>query len=57
VVTDLICRHGQGSAPGQEGRDTALLIADAQEAFVLEATGPHWALGHVGSVRRWRGRA
>ena len=51
VITDLISRHGQGSAGGQEGGDSALLIADAQEAFLLEATGRHWALGHVGSVR------
>jgi dipeptidase len=50
VITDLICRHGQGSdEPGP--RNVALLVADAQEAFVLEAAGRHWALGHVGSVR------
>jgi dipeptidase len=51
VVTDLICRYGQGNASGQAGRDAALLIADAGEAFVLEAAGRHWVLGHVGSVR------
>jgi secernin len=56
VVADLICRHGQGpsvgeGAAGPEGRNTALLLADAEEAFVLEASGQHWALGHVGSVR------
>jgi dipeptidase len=51
VATDLICRHGQGAGPGPGGRNAALLLADAQEAFVLEAAGQHWALGHVGSVR------
>jgi secernin len=57
VVTDLICRHGQGptgtesEAAAESGRNAALLLADAEEAFVLEATGQHWALGHVGSVR------
>jgi secernin len=51
VVTDLVSRHGQGTPGSPHGRDTALLIADAQEAFVLETTGRHWVLGHVGSVR------
>lgn len=52
VVTDLIARHGQGPAQGHEDEpDAALLIADAGEAFVLEAGGHHWALTHVHSVR------
>jgi len=50
VITDLICRHGQGSTAQQDG-GTALLLLDAQEAFVLEAAGRHWVLGHVGQVR------
>jgi hypothetical protein len=44
VLTDLIGRHGQEGA-------SSFLVADAAEAFVLEAAGHHWALGHVGSVR------
>src|SRR5262245_37169376 len=44
ALTDLIGRHGQ------EG-GSSFLVADAEEAFVLEAAGHHWALGHVGSVR------
>jgi hypothetical protein len=54
VVTDLISRHGQGYFPGAEGgdgHDSALLLADAQEAYLLEASGGHWALQVVGSVR------
>jgi dipeptidase len=42
VVTDLIGRHGQGAFPGAdaEGRhDSALLLADGREAYLLEAAG------------------
>lgn len=44
LLTDLITRHGQEGA-------SALLIADALEAFVLQAAGNHWAVGHVGQTR------
>jgi secernin len=46
VLTDLIDRHGQGSTDGETGRhsDNILLIADRDEAYVLEASGRHWAL-------------
>jgi dipeptidase len=47
AITDLICRHGQGEA----GSDSALLIADGREAYALEASGRHWVLAQVGSVR------
>ncbi len=47
AITDLIGRHGQGQA----GCDSALLISDVREAYVLEATGRHWVLAQVGSVR------
>jgi dipeptidase len=53
VVTDLIGRHGQGPfvGEGEDTPDSALLIADYREAYVLEATGRHWALASIGSVR------
>jgi dipeptidase len=44
VLTDLIGRHGQEAG-------SALLVADCQEACVLEAAGRHWAEAQVGSVR------
>ncbi len=53
VVTDLIGRYGQGpfAGAGEDSPDTALLLADCREAYVLEATGRHWVLATVGSVR------
>jgi hypothetical protein len=53
VLTDLIGRHGQGAfvGEGEDCPDTALLVADCQEAHVIEAAGRHWALGTIGSVR------
>jgi hypothetical protein len=56
VVTDLINRHGQTGdvdteSQTQEGTDSALLIADGQEAYFLEACGAHWAMQMIGSVR------
>jgi hypothetical protein len=50
ILTDLIGRHGQGSFGGV-GSDYAFLIADAQEASLIEAAGRHWALAEIGSVR------
>ncbi len=49
VLTNLASRHGQGA--DNAGRDPAFLIADGQEAFVLEMFGPHWAMQHVREVR------
>jgi dipeptidase len=51
VLTDLISRHGQGGGSTPQTLDAALLIADASEAYVLEAAGPHWALAQVGRVK------
>jgi hypothetical protein len=51
VLTDLICRHGQGGGSTPQTLDASLLIADAREAYLLEAAGPHWALAQVGSVK------
>jgi secernin len=43
TLTDLIGRHGADAH--------AFLVADHEEAVVLEAGGRHWALAEVGSVR------
>jgi hypothetical protein len=60
VVTDLIGRFGQGGDfestvegddPEEVRHDNAFLIADAREAYVLEACDTHWALQEVGAVR------
>jgi hypothetical protein len=51
VITDLISRHGQGGGSTPRTLDAALLVADAREAYVLEAAGAHWALAQIGSVR------
>lgn len=51
VLTDLITRHGQGGGSTPQTLDAALLVADAREAYVIEAAGPHWVLAQVGSVR------
>jgi secernin len=51
VITDLISRHGQGGGSTPQTLDAALLIADATEAYVLEAAGSHWALAQIGRVR------
>jgi hypothetical protein len=40
LLTDLIERHGQ---TGESG-DSVFLLADANESFVVEAAGNHWAL-------------
>src|SRR5919202_3978490 len=62
VLTDLVNRHGQGTFPGDasypadpqagdEVYDSSFLVADSQEAYVLETCGCHWALQVVGAVR------
>jgi hypothetical protein len=48
AVADLITRHGQQA---EAGCDCALVVADAREAYVLEACGQHWALQMVPGVR------
>ncbi len=47
VLTDLIARHGQASSDG----DNVFLVADAREAFVVEATGTSWAAMECSGVR------
>lgn len=46
VLTDLIERHGQGGSGFREfpfPYNSSFLLADAKEAWVLEAPGRHWA--------------
>ncbi|PWR23566.1 peptidase family C69 [Zavarzinia compransoris] len=54
VLITLIAAHGQGGNGGQRHHfpyDSAFLIADPREAFVLEAAGRHWALERVAGIR------
>lgn len=52
VLTELICRHGQGAYSGEGAdRDHTFLLADPNEAFVLEAAGRFWAMQQIGQVR------
>ena len=47
LLTEAIERHGQ-SGPGG---DSVFLVADAREAFVVEAAGNHWGLHVCHSTR------
>ncbi|MBM3996534.1 MAG: hypothetical protein FJ303_20635 [Planctomycetes bacterium] len=49
VLTDLLERYGQ--TPATAPRDSILLIADSDEAFVLETAGRYWALLECGHTR------
>jgi dipeptidase len=53
VLTDLIGRYGQAGAKSSsaEPDDHIFLIADTDEAFVLETAGNHWALQEITCVR------
>jgi secernin len=51
LAVDLIRRHGQGEPSANGACDSAFLIADAREAFVLETAGRHWAYQEVREVR------
>jgi hypothetical protein len=54
VLTSLIARHGQGAFPGGpagDGHDSAFLVADAREAFLVEASGRYWVCQEVRQVR------
>lgn len=50
VIVELIRVHGQGGVHTMGGTKyyhNSFLIADAEEAFVLETAGKHWALKQV----------
>jgi secernin len=52
VLTDLISRHGQCPEAGsQTPADNLFLVADGQEAFVVEAAGRYWAILECRQVR------
>ncbi|MBC8291593.1 MAG: hypothetical protein H8E45_00345 [Proteobacteria bacterium] len=51
VISELLERHEQGGSGYEEGSfayHNSFLLADAQAAFLLEASGGHWALREVG---------
>ena len=54
VITSLLERHGQGGDCGHLGRfyyHNGFIIADAEEAYVLETVGRWWALEPVTQPR------
>jgi secernin len=54
VLTDLIVRHGQGlfsGSPEGDAGDHIFLVADAAEAFAVEAAGLAWAAQGIYEVR------
>ena len=53
VITDLLDRYGQGGNCGFQHKlyyHNSFLMADPQEAWVLETAGPHWAAKKVTGV-------
>jgi hypothetical protein len=50
VLTDLIARHGQGVETAGGRHDHVFLIADCQEAVVIDAAGRYWAAGECHQV-------
>ncbi|GIV36316.1 MAG: acyl-CoA--6-aminopenicillanic acid acyltransferase [Cyclobacteriaceae bacterium] len=55
LIVQLLEKHGQDACGGYRNRrffyHNSFLIADAQEAFVLETAGKHWAVEPVTAVR------
>jgi hypothetical protein len=52
LLTDFIRRHGQGYGGGAATpEDSVFLIADAQDAFAIEAGGPYYVLQQVRELR------
>ncbi len=51
VMTDLLVQHGQGGPAGYRNKrfayDNSFLIADPQEAFILETAGREWVARRV----------
>jgi secernin len=61
LLTDLVSRHGQAPEAGAAEDGNAFLVADAAEAFAVEAAGRYWvyqeprevrALGGLGTIRQ-----
>jgi secernin len=51
LLGDLISRHGTGGGPEPDGCDSAFLVVDAREAFVVETAGLYWVYQEVREVR------
>ncbi|MGI6380520.1 MAG: C69 family dipeptidase [Anaerolineae bacterium] len=55
ILTDLLSEYGQGGVAGYQNKKmryhNAFLIADRQQAWVLETAGVHWAAEKVRDVR------
>jgi dipeptidase len=54
TLIGLIAHHGQGAfsdCPDDPGHDAAILLADAQAAFLVEASGSAWVCQEVAEVR------
>ena len=55
IITDLLAEYGQGGVAGYHNKKmryhNAFLIADRQQAWVLETAGRHWAADKVRDVR------
>lgn len=51
LIIELIGKYGQGGIGGYEDKamayNNSFLVADAGQAFVLEAVGPYWALKKI----------
>ena len=59
VITSLLAKHGQGGPCSEEPGSTDLcyhnsyLIADSNEAWVLETTAKHWAAEKITSKNQY----
>lgn len=57
TIAELVERHGQGTAAGAGdepeagGQDFAFLVADAKDAFLVEAAANYWVYQQAHSVR------